>query len=300
MPFVRWAVFLTSIMCTSAAALGQPIVVGAKDFTEQLLVAEMSAQLLRERGLEVHAGAGFTTSGVRRMQEAGVVDLYWEYTGTSLTAFNGVRASLDPDEAYASVKALDARKGLVWLEPSKVNNTYALAMRRADAETKRIATISDLAAKARAGERFMLASNVEFYQRPDGLGPLQLAYDFDFGPENVVRMETGAVYEALRASTRFDAGVVFATDGRVPALDLRLLEDDRRFFPSYILAPVVRQATLDRHPEIRAPLEALAARLDNATMAGLNAAVDVQKRTVEDVASEFLRSAGLVSKEARP
>lgn len=300
MAVVRLIAMLGLAVCTWGGARAQPIVVGAKDFTEQLLVAEISAQLLRDRGFEVHAGAGFTTSGVRRMQEAGVVDAYWEYTGTSLTAFNGVKAALDPDEAFARVKELDARKGLVWLSPSKVNNTYALAMRRTDAETRGILSISDLATRARAGERFTIASNVEFYQRPDGLRPLQVAYAFEFGPDNVVRTETGAVYEALRASARFDVGVVFATDGRVGAFDLRLLEDDRGFFPGYILAPVVRQATLQRHPGVRAPLEALAARLDNPTMSRLNAAVDIEKRPVEDVATEFLRNADLIPKEARP
>jgi osmoprotectant transport system substrate-binding protein len=300
MAVLRPIVMLAVAVCAWGGARAQPMVIGAKDFTEQLLVAEMSAHLLRDSGFEIHAGAGFTTSGVRRMQEAGVVDVYWEYSGTSLTAFNGVKASFDPDEAFARVRELDAQKGLVWLSPSKVNNTYALAMRRADAEARGITSISDLAAKARAGNRFTLASNVEFYQRPDGLGPLERAYEFEFGADNVVRMETGAVYEALRASTRFDAGVVFATDGRVGAFDLRLLDDDRRFFPGYILAPVVREATLKRHPGIRVPLEALASRLDNATMGRLNAAVDIEKRPVEEVAAEFLRSAGLIPKDARP
>ena len=143
---LAWAA-LSIGLCSAAAA--QAVVIGAKEFTEQLLVAEMTAQLLRASGLNPHKGTGFATTGVRTLQERGIVDLYWEYTGTSLTTFNHVSEKLSPDEAYARVKALDAERGLVWLAPSKVNNTYALAMRQADAATKGISSISDLARKLR-------------------------------------------------------------------------------------------------------------------------------------------------------
>src|SRR5215211_3873601 len=177
-------------LCT--AALGQAIVVGAKDFTEQLLVAEMSVQLLRAHGFNAHKGTGFATTGVRTLQESGIVDIYWEYTGTSLTTFNQVTDKLSPEETYERVKALDAQRGLVWLAPSKVNNTYALAMRRADAAAKRISSISDLAARVREGEAMRLASTVEFLTRSDGLKPLQQAYGFELVLGNVVGMDTGA------------------------------------------------------------------------------------------------------------
>ena len=298
MALVRIAAALAVAVWTLAIAVAQPLVVGAKDFTEQLLVSEMTTQLLRANGFAVHAGSGFTTGGVRSALEAGVVDLYWEYTGTSLSAFNGVREKLPPNEAYARVKQLDAEKGLVWLWPSTVNNTYALAMRRADAEKRAIQSISDLATKARRGERFTLATNGEFLVRPDGLGPLQQAYEFSFDPSAVATMPTSAVYEALRRSS-IDVGVVFATDGRVPALELALLRDDRNFFPSYILAPVIGRATLERHPDIAGLLKPLADQLDNKTIADLNAMVDVHQRAVEDVASEFLRDHGLLSQGSR-
>src|SRR5215213_11383828 len=231
-------------------AIAQSIVVGGKGFTEQLLMAEMTSQLLRAKGFEVTSRVGFATTGIRREQEIGLVDIYWEYTGTALTAFNMVADRLEPHEAYVRVKELDARKGLIWLSPSQVNNTYALAMRQADASARGIASISDLAAKVRHGERFRLASNLEFYLRSDGLTPLQRIYGFEFGPENVVRMETSAIYSALREFADIDVGLVFSTDGRVAAFDFLVLRDDRRFFPAYILAPVVREKTLEQHPEI--------------------------------------------------
>jgi osmoprotectant transport system substrate-binding protein len=115
------------------AALAQTLVVGGKGYTEQVLMAEMTSQLLTAKGLRVETRSGFDTTSLRKAQEAGVVDLYWEYTGTSLREFNKVTEKLSPAETYARVKQLDMQKGLVWLPPSRVNNTYALAMRRAEA-----------------------------------------------------------------------------------------------------------------------------------------------------------------------
>ena len=217
-------------LCSAAAA--QAVVVGAKGYTEQLLVAEMTVQLLQATGLSTHKGTGFATTGVRTLQERGIIDVYWEYTGTSLTTFNQVTEKLSPDEAYARVEALDAQRGLVWLAPSKVNNTYALAMRRADAAAKGIGSISDLASKVRDGDELRLACTVEFVTRADGLKPLEQTYGFQFGYGNVVGMDPGAVYGVLQRKSEFDVGVVFSTDGRVSAFDLTVLRDDRASFPA--------------------------------------------------------------------
>src|SRR5215210_9191327 len=291
----RLIVLLSCLLAAIAAfspAFAQALVVGGKDFTEQLLVAEMTSQLLRAKGYSVDTRTGFATSGIRREQEAGLVDVYWEYTGTSLVTFNHVVEKLGPREAYDKVKELDAKRGLVWLSPSKVNNTYALAMRKGDATVKGIASISDLAAKVRHGETSKLACNTEFYIRPDGLMPLQRAYGFEF--ENVIRMDRERVYDALRTSSDFDVGLVFSTDGRIAAFDLVVLRDDREFFPSYLLAPVVRKGILDRHPDLATNLNALSVKLDSATMASLNAMVDLHKKAVGEVASSFLESSGLI------
>lgn len=290
-----WLVGWAAAAAASSPALTQPLVVGGKDFTEQRIVVEITAQYLRNKGFTVATRTGFATSGLRTEQELGHVDLCWEYTGTSLISFNKVTEKLEPEEAYRRVKELDLKKGLVWLSSSKVNNTYALAMRKADASAKGIVSISDLAARVRRGEKFRLASNLEFYLRADGLMPLQRTYGFEFGRENVVRMETGAIYDLLRNSLAFDVGVVFSTDGRVPAFGLSLLQDDRNFFPSYILAPVVRANTLESHPELATHLEAISSKLDGETMAALNGMVDLEKKTVEDVAASFLRESSLLS-----
>jgi len=253
----------------------------------------MTAQLLRAKGFTADKRAGLGSAPLRQAQEAGQIDVYWEYTGTSLITYNKVTDKLDPAATYAKVKELDAAKGLVWLNPSKANNTYALAMRKADASAKGIKSISDLAAKVKGGETLKFASNAEFYARPDGLAPLQKTYGFEFGRENVVRMDTGLVYQALR-DKQVEVGLVFATDGRVPAFDFVILTDDKGYFPAYALTPVIRKETLDKNPKLAEILNALSAKLDDATMAKLNASVDVDKKTIEDVATSFLKSQGLV------
>jgi osmoprotectant transport system substrate-binding protein len=296
MHILKLTSFLVMVLATLASlssGVAQTVVVGGKNFTEQLVIAEITSQLLQARGYPAMTKTGFSTIGVRKEQEAGRIDVYWEYTGTSLLIFNGVEEKLAPDEAYARVADLDAEKGLIWLSPSRVNNTYALAMRRVDAEVRGIRSISDLAERARRGETFELACNNEFYMRPDGLRPMERAYRFEFAPKKTVRVETDAVYELLN-SGNVDVGLVFSTDGRVPALNLSLLNDDLGFFPAYLLTPVVREEVLKQLPDIAALLNALSARLDNATISGLNASVDVQKRPVEEVAASFLRAQGLM------
>jgi osmoprotectant transport system substrate-binding protein len=290
---------LTGLIAAATLALGftaasaQSVVVGGKNFTEQQLMAELTSQLLQAKGFKVDKRAGLGTAPLRQAQEAGQVDVYWEYTGTSLITFNKVTDKLDAAATYAKVKELDAAKGLVWLNPSKANNTYALAMRKADASAKGIKSLSDLAAKVKGGEAMKFACNAEFYGRPDGLAPLEKTYGFQFGRDNVVRMDTGLVYQALKDS-QVEVGLVFATDGRVPAFDFVILADDKGYFPSYALTPVVRKETLDKNPKLADILNGLSAKLDDATMAKLNASVDVDKKSVEEVASGFLKGQGLV------
>lgn len=291
---LRLTSFLAAAALAGAAsAAAQTLVVGGKNFTEQQLMAEMTTQLLAAKGFKVDKRAGLGTAPLRQAQEAGQIDLYWEYTGTSLITFNKVTDKLDAAATYARVKEVDAAKGLVWLNPSKANNTYALAMRKADAAEKKIKTLSDLAAKVKGGQALKFGCNAEFYARPDGLAPMQQAYGFEFGRANVVRMDTGLVYAALKDS-QVDVGLVFATDGRIPAFDFVVLTDDKGFFPSYALTPVVRKETLDKNPKLAEILNGLSAKLDDAVMAKLNATVDVEKKTIEEVSTAFLKAQGLI------
>jgi len=291
--FLRLASAALAFAALPLAAQAQTIVVGGKNFTEQQIMSEMTTQLLKAKGFTVDKRAGLGTAPLRQAQEAGQIDLYWEYTGTSLITFNKVADKMDAAATYAKVKELDAAKGLVWLNPSKANNTYALAMRKKDADAKGIKTLDDLATKLKGGQALKLGCNAEFYARPDGLAPLQKTYGFDFGRENVVRMDTGLIYQALRDS-QVDVGLVFATDGRVPAFDFVILTDTKGYFPTYAMTPVIRKETLDKNPKLAELLNGLSAKLDDATMAKLNASVDVDKKSIEEVAAGFLKAQSLV------
>ncbi|WP_162069956.1 MULTISPECIES: glycine betaine ABC transporter substrate-binding protein [Burkholderiaceae] len=280
-------------MFASTAASAASVVVGGKNFTEQQLMAEMTARYLEAKGFTVTKKDGMGSAVLRQAQENGQVDVYWEYTGTSLITYNKVNDRLSPDDTYKKVKELDAAKGLVWLNPSKANNTYAFAMNQDEAKKLGIVTMSDLAKAIKDGKELTFACNSEFYARPDGLRPLQKQYGFEFSQGDVKRMDTGLTYQALK-DRQVNVALVFATDGRVPAFNFVLLKDDKGYFPSYALTPVIRKATLDANPTLGPLLNALSAKLDASTMARLNASVDVQKKSFSDVANQFLKESGLI------
>ena len=287
-------IVFTGALASSLVANAQStIVVGGKAFTEQILMTEMTVQLLEAKGFKPDRKAGMGSAALRSAHENGQIDLYWEYTGTSLVTYNKITDKLNAADTYKRVKELDAAKGLVWLNPSAANNTYALAMRRDDAAKRSIVTISDLAKAVKADAKLSFASNSEFFARPDGLKPMQETYGFEFARDNVKRMDTGLTYQALRDS-QVDVSLVFATDGRIPAFNFVVLKDDKGFFPAYALTPVVRKEVLDKNPKLAEPLNALSAKLNDAVMGRLNAAVDVDKKSVEDVARAFLREQGLL------
>lgn len=277
----------------AGAAQAQDIVVGGKNFTEQQLLSAMTTQLLEANGFNVDNRAGMGSAAVRQAMESGQIDVYWEYTGTSLITYNKVEERMDADATYAKVKELDAERGIVWLNPSAANNTYALAMQASEAQEMGITTISDFAARVNDKNDLTLASNAEWYARPDGLKPLQETYGFEMGRSEVKRMDTGLVYEALKNGD-VDVGLVFATDGRIPAFDFVVLEDDKGYFPAYALAPVVRDQVLEANPKIGELLNEMSSKLDDQTMATLNAKVDVERVSIENVAAEFLKDSGLV------
>lgn len=292
----KWMTLLTGATLATGLATAQAdeIVVGGKNFTEQQILSSMTTQYLEGLGYDVDKRAGLGSAVLRQAQENGQVDLYWEYTGTSLINYNDESAEgLTVEETYQEVKSLDAEKGLVWLEPSDANNTYALAMREESAEESGIDSLSDLAQAVNNDQELTFATNAEFYAREDGWRPLQQTYGFRVGRGDVKRMDSGLVYQALREE-QVDVGLVFATDGRIPAFDFRVLEDDKNFFPAYALTPVVRQETLDANAELAEQMNTLSALLDNDTMSTLNARVDVDKTPIEQVAENFLEEHDLL------
>ncbi|WP_064573749.1 glycine betaine ABC transporter substrate-binding protein [Cupriavidus gilardii] len=280
----------------ATAADAAPVRVGGKNFTEQLILSSMTSQYLRAKGLATELTAGLGSTLMRQAMESGQLDVVWDYTGTALIVFNRVEEKLDAEQSYARVKSLDAAKGLVWLQPSTINNTYALAMPRHRAEAAGVSTLSELADKIRAGgedKRHNFAVDMEFAARPDGLEPLKAAYGLPWARRDVIQLDPGLVYTALR-NDQVETGLVYATDGRVKGFDLVLLRDDKGFFPAYQAVPVVRKAVLDAHPQLAELLNALAAALDNASMTEMNYRVDIEQKPVDAVAADFLRQHGLI------
>lgn len=287
---------VAALLANAPAAAADPVRVGGKNFTEQLILSSMTSQYLRAKGLTTELTGGLGSTLMRQAMESGQLDVVWDYTGTALIVFNRVEEKLDAEQSYARVKALDAAKGLVWLQPSTINNTYALAMPRHRAEAAGVSSLSELADKIRAdGEdkRHAFAVDMEFAARPDGLEPLKAAYGLPWTRRDVIQLDPGLVYTALR-NDQVQTGLVYATDGRVKGFDLVLLRDDKGFFPAYQAVPVVRKAVLDAHPQLAELLNALAAALDNASMTEMNYRVDIEQKPVDTVAAEFLRQHGLI------
>ena len=278
----------------AGAVTAQTIVVGGKAFTEQQIMTAMTVELLKAKGFSPDRKAGMGSAAVRAALENGQIDVYWEYTGTGLGVFNKINDKFaSAEDAYKRIKEVDAAKGIVWLNMSAVNNTYGFAMNRDDAQKRGIVTMSDLAKAIKGGAKLTFASNAEFYARPDGLPGWQTAYGFEFDRDNVKRMDTGLTYSALK-ERQVDVAVVFATDGRIPAFNFVVLKDDKNYAAPYNMTPVVRKEVLDKNPKLADALNALSAKLNNDNMARLNASVDVDKKTVEDAASGFLKEQGLI------
>jgi osmoprotectant transport system substrate-binding protein len=275
-----------------AQAADKPVLrIGARVFTEQTMLAELTAQYLRTKNYDVQITGGLGSNLARSAHESGQLDLLWEYTGVSLVAYNHVDEKLDSEQTYARVKELDAKKGLVWLSPSKFNNTYALALPKKIADQyPQVSTMSDLTQvlKAEADQKHLVALDTEFANRSDGLVGMVKHYDMNLGRENTRQMDAGLVYTALRNGQVF-AGLVYTTDGRLNAFQLKVLQDDKHYFPDYTAAPVIRMAYLDQHPDLAGLLKPLADLLDDATMRALNARVDVDHESPSSVAADFLR-----------
>lgn len=270
---------------TAAMGLDKPIVVGSKEFTEQLLLGEMTIEVLDSHGYETDDKTEIGgTAIVRQALEEGEIDVYWEYTGTAWFTHFGESEVIDPADMETKVREMDAANGITWLEPAGFNNTYTLMIQKDDEGTIG-STLSDLASYVDANPDTVVCINEEFAVRPDGLPALTEAYGFNF--QNVQQMTTGLTYAAL-AEGDCDVAMGFATDGRIARLGLMNLEDDQGFFPAYYPAANVRTEILDAAPDVAGYLNCVAESLSTDTMTELNARVDSDGESVADVAADHL------------
>ncbi|MGB4182813.1 MAG: glycine betaine ABC transporter substrate-binding protein [Dethiobacteria bacterium] len=270
---------------------GKPkIIVSSKNYTEQLIVGNMVGLLMEDAGYPVDYKLRLGGTGlVHEALVNGEINVYIEYTGTALTVMLKEDPLSDPDEVYERVKeAYQEKWNLVWLEPWGFNNTYTVTMQREVARELGIEKISDL--KDKAGD-LVIGATQEFIPRPDGLAGLEEAYGFKF--KEAKGMDPGLMYQALKEG-EVDAISGFATDGRIPALDLINLVDDLGYFPPYYAAPVVRGDLLEKDPGIAEVLNKLAYKIDDTVMAELNYKVDGDKKDPAAVAKKFLQDNGFI------
>jgi osmoprotectant transport system permease protein len=278
-----------ALALAAAAAIGRAgpersVVVGSKNFTEQVLLGEIVAAALEARGVAVDRRLNLGgTALCHTALASGQLDVYVEYTGTALVDILKLRAMTDPSAVLAAVRRGYRERGLRVAEPLGFNNSFALVMRRDQARAWRVRTISDLAPHA---ARARVGLFGEFLERPDGMAGLLERYGFRFGPP-AREMDLGLLYQAL-AAQQVDVVVGSATDGLIAAHDLVVLEDDRRYFPPYDAVPVVRQDSLRAHPRLSEALAWLAGRIDESAMRRLNQAVDGEHRDAREVAREFV------------
>lgn len=293
----RWAlvaVMLLAVLGVAAQDAGpEPVAIGSKNFTENRLLAEIMAQLIEAQTdipVERRANLGGTAVVFSALQN-GEIDLYPEYTGTGWTIHLGIpdRVS-DPLEAYVTVAdAFEERFGITWLQPFGFSNSYALAMAEDRADALGVETISDL---TELDEQLRAGVSHEFLNREDGYPGLTEWYDLRI--TDLRGMEHGLAYEAIRTG-RIDLVDTWTTDGKLLRYDIRILEDDRGFFPPYDAAPIIRNDVLERHPVLRGVLHQLAFTLPDERMRELNYRVEEEGGTYVEVAREFLRSADLAT-----
>lgn len=268
------------------------ITIGSKHFTEQEILGEIMSILIEENtGLKVFRR--FNLGGTMicfNALRSGDIDLYAEYTGTGLVNILKQKAIMDPANTYRTVKkAFEKKFDLVWLEPFGFNNTYTLTMRRTQAKSLGIKTISDL---AQHKHTLRPGFDAEFLERPDGYRGLIKHYGFEFS-EKPKQMDPGLMYKAL-AEEGVDIIDGFATDGRIPAYELKILVDDKNFFPPYYAAPLIRKEILAKYPQLKALLNRLSGLINNETMSEMNYKVDKEQKSSSDIARMFLSNNGLI------
>jgi glycine betaine/choline ABC-type transport system substrate-binding protein len=286
--------YILLMLTVSLAACGSSpntIVIGSKNFTEQVILGEMLAQEIeRKSGLSVDRRLNLGGTLIcHEAIAAGQLDIYVEYTGTAHTAILKQPAINDAKQVYENVRnAYREQFRVEWTEPLGFNNTFAIIVRKADAEKLNLHTISDAAPHTK---NWTTGFGYEFVEREDGYAGLVKTYNLQF-PGTPRVMDLGLTYKAL-ANNQVDLIAGNSTDGLIDSLQLVVLEDDKHYFPPYDAVPLVRLAVVEKHPEVRAILKDLGGKVTEQDMRRLNFLVDGEHRDLKDVVKSFLDEKGL-------
>src|SRR5271170_757672 len=283
--------FLIALLTACGPSRQNLIVIGSKNFTEQLILGEIIAQQI-ENKTHLPVDRRFYLAGTFICQQAilaGRIDIYPEYTGTALTAVLKEKPEGGRESVYRQVKNEYARRFDLSVGPTfGFDDTFAIEIRGEDARRLGLKSLSQAAAYT---PQWRAGFGYEFMERPDGYQGLAATYGLRFA-ETPRIMDLGLLARALR-NKQVDLIAGNTTDGLIPALDLFVLDDDRHYFPPYEAVPIVRQETLARHPDVGKVLDALAGKISDDAMRRLNYAVDGEHRDVKEVVREFRRSKGL-------
>ena len=296
----RVSLAAASLIAISTAQAQEPVVVASKIDTEGSVLGQLILQRLEEGGIEVEDRLQLGgTSIVREALLAGEIDLYPEYTGNGAFFFDMTDSPVwnDAAKAYDTVRERDAEANdLVWLTPAEANNTWAISVRGELAREHGLSSLEDLADYLADGGDFKLAASAEFVESPQALPAFQSAYGFELDEEELLILSGGNTAATMRAAAQQTSGVnaamTYGTDGGLQALDLVVMDDTLGVQPVYQPAPVVREAVLDRHPEIATLLDPVFRALDKETLQRLNGDVAVNGRAPAAVAAEFLDTLG--------
>jgi osmoprotectant transport system substrate-binding protein len=284
--FVKYAAGALALLSALGCSRARPLTVGSKNFTEQIVLGEILAQQL-ERRLGAKIDRKLDLGGTLLAHQAlrnGEIDLYPEYTGTALTAVLKLPPSSDAAAVLERVRAEYRRRWrLEWLDPFGFDNTFAMVVRGPDARAQGIETLTDA---SRRKQGWTLGVGYEFLQRPDGLPGLLSTYHLPLAaaPKS---MDLGLLYSALEQK-QVDMAAANATDGMLSVLDVKVLGDDRHYFPPYQAAVIVRAEALAAYPGLRAALDQLSGKLSAVAMRDLNHQVDGKHRPVAEVARDWL------------
>lgn len=276
--------FVSFISCSQKHS----IVVGSKNFSEQVLLGELLAQQI-EKVAGVPVERKLNLGGTFICHEAllaGKIDTYVEYTGTAYTAVLKQDPKKDPEEVYKETKQqYELKWKLIWLDPLGFNNTFAMIIRGEESKNLGVQTISQAAPYT---PKWTAAFGYEFMERKDGYPGLAAAYGLKFASPPRI-MDLALTYRAV-AEKQVDMIAGNSTDGLISKLDLVALEDDKHYFPPYEAAPVVRMETLQEYPKVKEALQQLAGKISDKQMRKMNYLIDGEHQDVKQVAANFLKS----------
>ncbi|MGI5449989.1 glycine betaine ABC transporter substrate-binding protein [Streptomyces sp. CA-243310] len=276
---------------------GASLTVTSKNFSENIILGQILGLVFKAAGAEVLDRTNLPGSiSAREAVRQGDADAMYEYTGTAWITYLGNTEPIDdPRGQWDAVRRADLRNGVVWLPPATLNNTYTLAISKKNNAKYKLRTMSDVAALARKDPSAVtLCVENEFASREDGLPGMAKAYGMRIPPGNIQKMDAGIIYTQVSKSDSCLLGEAFTTDGRIKAMDLDIMEDDKRFFPNYNAAPAINAKTFAEHPVIANLLAPVTQRLTTEVARELNAKVDVEGQDPHAVAKDWLAREGFI------